>query len=186
MNLDIHEDICKASTPRSCFYTSPEVYRDSLEKVFARSWHEKQVVGIVEIVRCVEALRRGAWPSREEDVEEVDVDKLKEMVHVKDEDLAALDQVVTRRQGEEVVAHAALAQRQQVGRRRERCLARAGREESVRRRLQQHGGIVGDTEMETGHGDSGRSVAPYCKRHWRRPGAGARAAAAQADATLGV
>jgi TRAP-type mannitol/chloroaromatic compound transport system permease small subunit len=57
--------------------------------------------GLAEIVRCVEALRRGAWPSREEDVEEVDVDKLKEMVHVKDEDLAALDQVVTRRQGEE-------------------------------------------------------------------------------------
>jgi TRAP-type mannitol/chloroaromatic compound transport system permease small subunit len=57
--------------------------------------------GVVEIVRCVEALRRGVWPSREEDVQEVDVDKLKEMVHVKDEDLAALDQVVTRRQGEE-------------------------------------------------------------------------------------
>jgi TRAP-type mannitol/chloroaromatic compound transport system permease small subunit len=38
--------------------------------------------GIVEIVRCVICLRDGAWPSREEDVEEVDVDKLKEMVHV--------------------------------------------------------------------------------------------------------
>jgi TRAP-type mannitol/chloroaromatic compound transport system permease small subunit len=44
--------------------------------------------GIVEIVRCVICLKQGYWPSREEDVEEVDVDKLKEMVHVKDEDLA--------------------------------------------------------------------------------------------------
>ena len=47
--------------------------------------------GLVEIVRCVLCLRLGQWPSREEDVEEVDVDKLKEMVHVKDEDIAALD-----------------------------------------------------------------------------------------------
>jgi len=43
--------------------------------------------GIVEIVRCWVCLRDGEWPSREQDVEEVDVDKLKEMVHVKDEDL---------------------------------------------------------------------------------------------------
>ncbi len=50
--------------------------------------------GIVEIVRCVICLRTGAWPSREQDVEEVDVDKLKQMVHVKDEDIAALDEFV--------------------------------------------------------------------------------------------
>jgi TRAP-type mannitol/chloroaromatic compound transport system permease small subunit len=37
--------------------------------------------GIVEIVRCVICLKQGNWPSREEDVEEVDVEKLKEMVH---------------------------------------------------------------------------------------------------------
>jgi TRAP-type mannitol/chloroaromatic compound transport system permease small subunit len=48
--------------------------------------------GMVEIVRCLLCLRDGAWPSREQDVEEVDVDKLKEMVHVKDEDIAALDE----------------------------------------------------------------------------------------------
>ena len=53
--------------------------------------------GLVEIVRCVICLRDGAWPSREEDVEEVDVDKLKEMVHVKDEDIAALDEIATAR-----------------------------------------------------------------------------------------
>ena len=50
--------------------------------------------GIVEIIRCVICLKTGAWPSREQDVEEVDVDKLKEMVHVKDEDIAKLDQYV--------------------------------------------------------------------------------------------
>jgi TRAP-type mannitol/chloroaromatic compound transport system permease small subunit len=50
--------------------------------------------GVVEIVRCVQCLKDGAWPSRVEDVEEVDVDKLKEMVKVKDEDIAALDAVV--------------------------------------------------------------------------------------------
>jgi TRAP-type mannitol/chloroaromatic compound transport system permease small subunit len=36
--------------------------------------------GIVEIVRCCLCLRDGEWPSREQDVEEVDVDKLREMV----------------------------------------------------------------------------------------------------------
>lgn len=50
--------------------------------------------GIVEIIRCVICIQQGHWPSREEDVEEVDVDKLKEMVHVKDEDIAKLDQFV--------------------------------------------------------------------------------------------
>jgi TRAP-type mannitol/chloroaromatic compound transport system permease small subunit len=37
--------------------------------------------GVVEIVRCVLCLQHGQWPSREQDVEEVDVDKLKQMVH---------------------------------------------------------------------------------------------------------
>ena len=44
--------------------------------------------GIVEIIRCIICIRQGEWPSRERDVEEVDVDKLKEMVHVTDADLA--------------------------------------------------------------------------------------------------
>ena len=50
--------------------------------------------GIVEIIRCVICIKQGEWPSREEDVEEVDVDKLKDMVHVKDEDIAKLDRYV--------------------------------------------------------------------------------------------
>ena len=55
--------------------------------------------GLVEIVRCVICLREGDWPSREEDVEEVDVDKLKEMVHVKDADIEALDKFVVKEGG---------------------------------------------------------------------------------------
>ena len=50
--------------------------------------------GLVEIVRCMVCLQQGAWPARGEDVEEVDVEKLKEMVHVKDEDIAKLDELV--------------------------------------------------------------------------------------------
>jgi TRAP-type mannitol/chloroaromatic compound transport system permease small subunit len=45
--------------------------------------------GIVEIVRCIQCIRAGEWPSREQDVEEVDVEKLKEMVQVTDADIAA-------------------------------------------------------------------------------------------------
>ena len=52
--------------------------------------------GLVEIVRCVICLRDGAWPAREQDVEEVDVDKLKETLHVKDEDIEALDKYVVK------------------------------------------------------------------------------------------
>jgi TRAP-type mannitol/chloroaromatic compound transport system permease small subunit len=50
--------------------------------------------GFVEIVRCVQCLQTGAWPSRIEDVEEVDVEKLKAMVHVKDEDILAADRAI--------------------------------------------------------------------------------------------
>lgn len=48
--------------------------------------------GLVEIVRCIACLQTGAWPSREQDVEEVDVDKLKQMVHVTDADIEAAGQ----------------------------------------------------------------------------------------------
>jgi TRAP-type mannitol/chloroaromatic compound transport system permease small subunit len=50
--------------------------------------------GVVEIIRCIICIKQGEWPSREQDVEEVDVDKLKAMVHVKDEDIAKLDQLL--------------------------------------------------------------------------------------------
>jgi TRAP-type mannitol/chloroaromatic compound transport system permease small subunit len=54
--------------------------------------------GIVEIVRCIICLREGAWPSREADVEEVDVNKLKEELHVKDEDIQKLDEFVVKQE----------------------------------------------------------------------------------------
>ena len=41
--------------------------------------------GFVEIIRCVICIKEGEWPSREQDVEEVDVDKLKAMVSHEDE-----------------------------------------------------------------------------------------------------
>lgn len=56
--------------------------------------------GFVEIIRCVMCLQTGEWPSREEDVEEVDVDKLKEMVNVKDADIEALDRLVMKKGGQ--------------------------------------------------------------------------------------
>ena len=56
------------------------------------------VQGIVEIIRCVICIKQGGWPSREADVQEVDVDKLKEMVHVKDEDIQKLDEFVVRQE----------------------------------------------------------------------------------------
>lgn len=54
--------------------------------------------GIVEIIRCVICIKTGAWPSRTQDVEEVDVDKLKDMVHVKDDDIAELDALVVKQE----------------------------------------------------------------------------------------
>jgi TRAP-type mannitol/chloroaromatic compound transport system permease small subunit len=54
--------------------------------------------GLVEIVRCVLCLRDGQWPARVEDVQEVDVEKLKQQVHVRDEDLEQLDKLVQQRE----------------------------------------------------------------------------------------
>jgi len=50
--------------------------------------------GIVEIIRCIRCLKDGQWPLRLEDVEEVDVEKLKKTLHVKDEDIEKADQVL--------------------------------------------------------------------------------------------
>ena len=54
------------------------------------------IQGIVEIIRCVICIKQGEWPSREADAEEVDVDKQKDTVHVKDEDIAKLDRFVVQ------------------------------------------------------------------------------------------
>ena len=55
--------------------------------------------GLVEIVRCIVCIKQGEWPKRGDDVDEVDVEKLKEMVNVKDSDIAKLDQYVVAGQG---------------------------------------------------------------------------------------
>jgi TRAP-type mannitol/chloroaromatic compound transport system permease small subunit len=54
--------------------------------------------GVVEIIRCVICIKEGTWPSRVEDVQEVDVEKLKDMVHVKDEDIQKLDAYVVKQE----------------------------------------------------------------------------------------
>ena len=54
--------------------------------------------GIVEIIRCIICIRQGEWPAREQDVQEVDVDKLKHELHVKDEDIAKLDKFVVQQE----------------------------------------------------------------------------------------
>ena len=56
------------------------------------------VQGIVEIIRCIICLKEGEWPPRAEDVVEVDVDKLKEELQVKDEDIQNLDQYVVKQE----------------------------------------------------------------------------------------
>jgi len=58
------------------------------------------VQGVVEIIRCIICLKEGDWPSREEDVEEVDVAKLKEMVHVKDSEILEADRFSTKQEAE--------------------------------------------------------------------------------------
>ena len=55
--------------------------------------------GLVEIVRCIVCIKQGEWPKRGDDVDEVDVEKLKEMVNVKDEDIAKLDALITSGKG---------------------------------------------------------------------------------------
>jgi TRAP-type mannitol/chloroaromatic compound transport system permease small subunit len=50
--------------------------------------------GFVEMVRCVICLRQGEWPPRPQDVQEVDVEKLRKMVHVTDEDIAEADRML--------------------------------------------------------------------------------------------
>ena len=54
--------------------------------------------GVVEIIRCVICIKDGEWPSRVQDVQEVDVEKLKDMMHVKDEDIQKLDAFVVKQE----------------------------------------------------------------------------------------
>ncbi len=57
------------------------------------------VQGVVEILRCIVCLQTGKWPLRADDVEEVDVEKLKDMVNVHDDDINKLDALVIAQAG---------------------------------------------------------------------------------------
>lgn len=57
------------------------------------------IQGVVEIIRCIICLRDGEWPTRVKDVEEVDVDKLKAMVSVTDQDIVEADQYAIKPSG---------------------------------------------------------------------------------------
>ena len=57
--------------------------------------------GLCEIARSAICLKTGAWPARADDVEEVDVEKLKEMIDVKDEDLAILQTPINKQESKQ-------------------------------------------------------------------------------------
>jgi TRAP-type mannitol/chloroaromatic compound transport system permease small subunit len=57
------------------------------------------IQGFVEIARCIICVKQGEWPSRQQDVEEVDVDKLRDMVHVDAAEIEALDKIITDKNG---------------------------------------------------------------------------------------
>ena len=90
------EDSWRINEHSTITYEGPPVYPFKTVIPLAGAFLLAQ--GIVEIVRCIICLRNGAWPSRQIDVEEVDVEKLKEMVHVKDEDIQKLDALVVKQE----------------------------------------------------------------------------------------
>jgi TRAP-type mannitol/chloroaromatic compound transport system permease small subunit len=77
------EDSWRINEHSNITYEGPPIY--PFKAVIPLAGAILLVQGIVEIIRCIICLKQGYWPSREEDVEEVDVDKLKQMVHVDDE-----------------------------------------------------------------------------------------------------
>ena len=90
------EDSWRINEHSTITYEGPPIYPFKTVIPLARAILLAQ--GIVEIVRCVICLKTGEWPSRLADVEEVDVEKLKEMVHVKDEDIQKLDAFVVKQE----------------------------------------------------------------------------------------
>jgi TRAP-type mannitol/chloroaromatic compound transport system permease small subunit len=73
----------------SVMYEGPPIY--PFKTVIPVAGMFLLVQGVAEIIRCCLCIARGAWPPREKDVKEVDVDELKEMVRIKDRDGAELD-----------------------------------------------------------------------------------------------
>ena len=90
------EDSWRINEHSTITYEGPPVYPFKTVIPLAGAFLLAQ--GIVEIIRCVFCLKDGAWPSRIQDVEEVDVEKLKQELNVKDEDIQKLDQYVVRQE----------------------------------------------------------------------------------------
>jgi len=90
------EDSWRINEHSTITYEGPPIYPFKTVIPLAGAFLLAQ--GIVEIIRCVICLKQGAWPSRIQDVEEVDVEKLKQELHVKDEDIQKLDQYVLRQE----------------------------------------------------------------------------------------
>jgi TRAP-type mannitol/chloroaromatic compound transport system permease small subunit len=80
----------------SVMYEGPPIY--PFKTVIPIAGGFLLVQGIAEIIRCIICITRGQWPLRGEDVQEVDVEELKEMVHVKDEDIREIDEIITHRE----------------------------------------------------------------------------------------
>jgi TRAP-type mannitol/chloroaromatic compound transport system permease small subunit len=80
----------------SVMYEGPPIY--PFKTVIPIAGGVLLLQGIAEIVRCIICIRRGEWPLREEDVQEVDVEELKEMVHVDDADIRELDEIIAHRE----------------------------------------------------------------------------------------
>lgn len=57
--------------------------------------------GVAEVYRCIQALKKGVWPDRIADIEEVDVDNLKTMVSTTKIDEEVLEEIEIEQSGEE-------------------------------------------------------------------------------------
>jgi len=93
---DYAADSWRISEHSTITYEGPPIYPFKMVIPLAGAFLMAQ--GIVEIVRCIICLKQGEWPSRQIDVEEVDVDKLKKELHVKDEDIQKLDKYVVQQE----------------------------------------------------------------------------------------
>ena len=91
------EDSCAINEHSNVTADGPPVYPFKTILPIAGAFLLAQ--GLVEIVRCIVCIKQGEWPKRGDDVDEVDVEKLKEMVNVKDEDIAKLDALITSGKG---------------------------------------------------------------------------------------
>lgn len=68
-------------------YNSADIYIYPVKVLIPIAGFLVFLQGIAEMIRCVQCMRTGQWPVRAHDVEEVDVEELKQMIGVKDSDI---------------------------------------------------------------------------------------------------